>query len=151
MKLVGTISGEVKPNQFEVVMEEEVEKGSYVKVYHEEYGWVLSRISNLKKFLDDEGEVTLGEGKPVGYLEEGQVLIPRTPFNPQQKVYLADRKLISKVIGLKRRKKEGIYLGILEGHNLPAYLNPKKVVNKHLSVLAKTGTGKSYAVGVLIE
>ena len=39
----------------------------------------------------------------------------------------------------------------MEGHDIPVYLNLKKTISKHLSVLAKTGAGKSYAVAVLIE
>ncbi len=151
MKLVGVISGEVKPHHFEILLEEEIDQGSYVKVYHEQYGWVLCRVNNLKRFLDSEGEVMLGDASPVGYLQDDQVLIPRVPFKPQQKVYLADKELISQIIGLERQRQAGIYLGILEGHHLPVYLNSQRVTHKHLSVLAKTGTGKSYAVAVIIE
>jgi hypothetical protein len=159
MKLIGTISGEVKPNEFEILLSEgaevEIERGSYVKVYHEQYGWVLSRIDDLKRFLNQEGmEVMMANARPVGYhsREVQQVFMPKVPFKPEQKVYLADKELILNVIGLESKKEGNIYLGILEGHkSIPVFLNLKKTIRKHLSVLAKTGAGKSYAVGVLIE
>jgi len=153
MKLIGTIFGEVKPTKFEILLlTTEIERGSYVKVYHEQYGWVLARIDDLKRFINPNGEeVMIAKARPVGYSLEKQILMPRTPFKPEQKVYLADKELIMKVIGLRKKREGSIYLGILEGHNIPVYLNLKKTIHKHLSVLAKTVAGKSYAVGVLIE
>ncbi|MCK5459269.1 MAG: ATP-binding protein, partial [Thermoplasmatales archaeon] len=55
------------------------------------------------------------------------------------------------VLGLHNDKTNGAYLGLLKGHNLPVYLNIDALVQKHICVLAKTGAGKSYVCGVLVE
>ncbi|MEM2918678.1 MAG: ATP-binding protein [Candidatus Altiarchaeota archaeon] len=153
MKLIGSIFGEVKPTKFEIALSTtEVERGTYVKVYHEQYGWVLARIYDLRRFINQNSEeVMIASARPVGYPHEQQILMPRMPFKPDQKVYLADQEIIMQVIGIKSKKEGNLYLGTLEGHNLPVYLNLKKTIGKHVAVIAKTGAGKSYAVAVLIE
>jgi hypothetical protein len=87
----------------------------------------------------------------VGYFENGHVLTPRTPFNPSEKVFLADKKIISDVLSLGHHREKAIYLGLLEGSDIPVYLDIQKTIGKHVSVLAKTGAGKSYAVAVMLE
>jgi len=46
----------------------------------------------------------------------------------------------------------GLYLGQIEsgGHSVPFFL-PNGAIARHIAVLGKTGVGKSYAVGVLME
>lgn len=153
MRLIGRISGEVKPNEFSVLLSDSnVEKGSYAKINHEQYGWVLARIKELRRYLDSNGdEVLLAKAHTIGYKQGDQILIPKTPFKPEERVYLADRALIQSIIGLRNSKSKSIYLGILEGHEIPVYLDIEKTIRKHMSVLAKTGAGKSYTVGVILE
>jgi len=55
------------------------------------------------------------------------------------------------VLGLSAAKENGAYIGLLKGHNLPVFLNMDTLVQKHICILAKTGGGKSYACGVLVE
>ncbi|MDD5111090.1 MAG: ATP-binding protein [Candidatus Altiarchaeota archaeon] len=153
LRQVGSISGEVRPNTFEVLITDVcVERGSYVKVKHDAYGWVLARIESLKRYLDDFDEESLMAGaRTIGYLQENNILVPKTPFKPNEKVYLADTELITSILGLKTGGSGSIYLGMLEGHDIPVYLDIKKTIGKHMSVLAKTGAGKSYTVGVILE
>jgi len=153
MRFIGTIYGEVKPTTFNIQLAvTDVENGSFVKVNHEIYGWVLARVDNLKRYLDNQGEeIVLANARTVGYKQGKQILIPKTPFKPEERVYSADRDLITDVIGLKRIKTNNIYLGLLEGHDIPVYLDTNKCISKHMSVLAKTGAGKSYTVGVILE
>jgi DNA helicase HerA-like ATPase len=164
---VGLIFGEVGHRDFNFLLEEnsEVSKGAYVKVKHENYGWVLSQITAIKISNElyslsamksdrevDDTERRIANAKIIGYIDEkGMLKPPKIPFKPGQNVYAADSKLIKNSLGLKG-KGSGIYLGLLEGHRgTPVYLNPNKLFQKHVSVLAKTGAGKSYTVGVLIE
>jgi len=153
MRLVGTISGEVRPTEFNILLStSDIEKGSFIKVSHETYGWVLARVDNLKRYVDPRGEeVLLAGAYTVGYKRDNQILIPRTPFKPEERVYSADRDLIMSVMGLKKSKVNNIYLGLLEGHDIPVYLDVKKSIGKHMSILAKTGAGKSYTVAVILE
>jgi DNA helicase HerA-like ATPase len=164
---VGLIFGEVGHRDFNFLLEDnsDVSKGAYVKVDHESYGWVLSQITSIKisnelyslSVMKSEREVKdterrIATAKIIGFIDEkGLLKPPKIPFKPGQKVYDADSKLIKSSLGLKD-KGSGIYLGLLEGHKAtPVYLNPNKLFQKHVSVLAKTGAGKSYTVGVLIE
>lgn len=153
MEPLGTIYGEVKPTTFKILLTKpNVERGSYIKIRHDIYGWVLARIYSMKRYLDSfEEEVNLASAHTVGYKAEGNILIPKTPFKPEEKVYQADRNLITEILGLNSKKENNIYLGLLEGHDLPVYLDVKKTIGKHTSVLAKTGAGKSYTVAVILE
>jgi uncharacterized protein len=51
----------------------------------------------------------------------------------------------------KVRQDSGAYIGLLDGKGIPVRLDLGKLLTKHVTVLAKSGAGKSYAVGVLIE
>ncbi|RMF90528.1 MAG: ATP-binding protein, partial [Methanobacteriota archaeon] len=163
---IGLIFGEVGHRDFNFLLKEgsDVSKGAYVKIDHENYGWVLSQItsirisnelytlSGLKKEKALDSERRIATAKIIGYIDEkGMLMSPKIPFKPGQKVYAADSQLIRRSLGF-RDKSTGIYLGLLDGHKgTPVYLNPNKLFQKHVSVLAKTGAGKSYTVGVLIE
>ncbi len=152
MRFIGTIHGKVDPTNFDILLAvADVEKGSFVKINHELYGWVLARIENLNRYLEKSEEVILAKARTIGYKEGNHILIPKTPFKPQEKVYSADRELIADIIGLKKTKTDNLYLGLLEGHDIPVYLDTDKCISKHMSVLAKTGAGKSYTVGVILE
>jgi len=153
MRFIGAIHGEVKPTTFNIKLAvTDVEKGSFVKINHEVYGWVLARVENLKRYLDNQGEeIVLASARTTGYKQGNHILIPKTPFKPEERVYSADRDLMTDIIGLRRTKTSNIYLGLLEGHDIPTYLDTGKCISKHISVLAKTGAGKSYTVGVILE
>src|SRR5439155_84558 len=83
--------------------------------------------------------------------DRGLLQVPRTPFRAGEPVYKAETSTIQEVIGLEEDKKHGAYVGLLAGHNVPVYLDINAMVQKHVSILAKTGGGKSYVAGVLIE
>ena len=150
---VGTISGEVQPMTFKIQLSDKtIGHGTYVKIKHDVHGWVLARIEFMKRYLDDFDEVeTIASCRTIGYKEDNNILMPKTPFGPNEKVFLADDKLITDMLGIQSRREGNIYLGFLEGHNIPVYIDVKKTIAKHVSVLAKTGAGKSYTVGVLLE
>jgi uncharacterized protein len=150
---IGYLTGSVKPGEFDLKLtDKQVGKGSFIKVKHQVYGWVLAKISTLKTYLDDfDEDETKAHAYTIGYRDGGEVLSPKTPFKPNERVYLADRKLISDVLNLGSKREDSIYLGFLEGHEIPVYLDVKKTIEKHMSVLAKTGAGKSYCVAVILE
>jgi hypothetical protein len=88
----------------------------------------------------------------IGYRDKrGLLQSPRTPFNAGSGITKADESLIRKVLGLSAAQENGAYLGLLKGHELPVYINIDSLVQKHIAILAKTGGGKSYACGVLVE
>ena len=47
--------------------------------------------------------------------------------------------------------KKGAYVGILEGTGIAVHFDLNKLLTRHVAVLAKSGSGKSYSVGVLLE
>jgi DNA helicase HerA-like ATPase len=99
----------------------------------------------------DEGKL-LATVSIVGYRDErGLLQMPQTPFKPGSLVYMAEEPLIKNVLGLRGMPETGAYIGLLKGHEIKIYLDINSLVQKHVSVLAKTGAGKSYAVGVIIE
>ncbi|MFC2163252.1 ATP-binding protein [Candidatus Altiarchaeota archaeon] len=153
MKEVGFITGAVKQMEFNVLLaDRSIGRGSYLKIKHDVEGWVLTRIDTMKRYLDDfDEEKTQAKVRTIGFRDGVSVMTPKTPFNPNSKVYLADEKLITSVLGLSKQRKGSIYLGLLEGHDIPVFLDADRLIEKHMSVLAKTGAGKSYTVAVIIE
>jgi hypothetical protein len=167
-RIVGMIFGEVGYRSFNFIVsrDSKLQKGAYVKVNHDSYGWVLAQVASLKRYnemyslnvitggqpKEDVGERIVAHAEVIGYVDEkGFLKNPRIPFRPGEKVYEADSALIKRSLNLGVRS--GIYLGLLEGHeeHVPVYLNVNKLIQKHVCILAKTGAGKSYTVGVLVE
>jgi len=145
MSAIGKIFGKTSTTQFKFVVEAPINKWDYVAVNHHEVGPVLTQVIEIEK---TNGH-TLAEGLIIGYRTERNFLRqPRTPFEPGSEVYIAEDNLIKSILDLRMN---GIYLGKLQGKDIKAFLDPKKLVTKHLAVLAKSGAGKSYAVGVILE
>jgi len=44
-----------------------------------------------------------------------------------------------------------MYIGLLRGYDIRVELDANTLVQKHCSVLAKTGSGKSYTAAVILE
>jgi len=164
---VGRIFGDVGLGQFHLILVHPVERGDYLTVEDEMHGHVLCQLDDLKRKSDleferagamvpsDEASVhqsLLGIARIVGYRDDqGVVKCPTVPFRPGARVYRAEEPLIAEVLGLKRHSNSGAYVGLLRNHNLRVELDINQLVQRHVSVLAKTGGGKSYLLGVLIE
>lgn len=156
-EIVGYVYGEVKPTSCEVLVEnkEIAESGTYVKIHHEMYGWVLGQISFVRRSWDDKKgiEKIIASVRVIGFKDaEGLVRLPKTPFRPEERVFKAHQTLVRTILGLDTPTATGLYIGKLEGEDdIKVYIDANKLIQKHLSVLAKTGAGKSYTVGVLLE
>jgi DNA helicase HerA-like ATPase len=144
--MLGTITGKTTPTQFSFDVDDSVQNLEYVKVYHGEQGYVLCQVIDVEK----EEESTTATCNVIGYRDEGTLKVPRTPFDPDTEVLLADDEFIAETIQIDDSKRGG-HLGTLSGRNIPVNLDLNKVLTKHMSVLAKSGSGKSYTVGVLLE
>lgn len=144
--MLGKITGKTTPTSFTFNVEDSVQNLEYVKVYHDEQGYVLCQVVELEK----DGDTTTASCNVIGYRDEGRLRVPRTPFDPGTEVFLADDSFIADTIKIDDSLKGG-HLGTLSGRNIPVNLDLNKVLTKHLSVLAKSGSGKSYTVGVLLE
>ena len=165
--VVGIIYGDVGTSEFKCSVTAPLERMDYVQVHHETCGTVLCQVMEISRHSDlsEERAMRMANGQPmpinekvsalvsvVGYRDErGLLQPPRTPFRAGELVSKAEEDLIKKVIGLRANEKVGAYVGMLKGHDVPIYLDINTLVNKHMSVLAKTGGGKSYISGVIIE
>jgi DNA helicase HerA-like ATPase len=165
---IGLIYGDVGSTKFNFTVDSRnLRKFDYVAAPHEE-GYVLAQVMDIKGYSDlkFEDAITIksnGSVPPIrsdisafaeviGYRDkEGHLQAPRSPFEAGSQITLAREDLIRHVLGLQAEKENGAYLGLLKGHDLPVYLNIDSLVQKHICILAKTGGGKSYACGVLIE
>ncbi|HTT17050.1 MAG TPA: ATP-binding protein [Thermoplasmata archaeon] len=167
MEEVGRIFGDVGLGQFHILLARPVERGDYVTVEDEQHGRVLCQMDDLKRTsdfdlqragaVDSHADVAihqnlLGLARVVGYRDAaGIVKCPTIPFRPGATVYRAEEPLIAEVLGLKHRASTGAYVGLLRNHSLRVELDINQLVQRHVSVLAKTGGGKSYLLGDLIE
>ncbi len=167
-EIVGYIYGDVGSKEFKFAVHgEDVKKFDYIYAPHKE-GAMLAQITEIIQHSDlkfeDAAALLSGEEKPIiktsmsatayviGYRDSKNLLqSPRVPFDPGTEILKADESLIRKVLGLSDAKENGAYIGLLKGHDMPVYLNIDVLVQKHVCILAKTGGGKSYATGVLVE
>jgi DNA helicase HerA-like ATPase len=143
--LLGKISGKVDTRSFNFEAEAKIKKLQYLAVKDPEGHWMLSYVDSITRYADQ----TVGRAEVIGYRDErGFLKSPSSPFAPETPVFAADTDLIKKTLGLAEK---GLYFGLLEGYKIKVNLPVKHLTTKHIAILAKTGTGKSYAAGVLLE
>jgi DNA helicase HerA-like ATPase len=144
--ILGKIEGKVTTNYFSFTAEKEAKKFEYVQVPHKAYEYVLCQVIEIEK---NNGK-TIAQCQVIGYQDNGSIKKPRIPFEPGTEVLKAEDEFIKQIVKLEEPDK-GAYVGKLEGKNISVMIDLKKLLTKHLAVLAKSGAGKSYAVGVLLE
>jgi len=165
---IGIIYGDVGSTEFNFIVDgHNLRKFDYVTAPHKE-GYILAQVMDVRRYSDlkfqDATTLRSDEALPhiksnvsayadvIGYRDKsGYLQAPRTPFDAGSRITFAHEDLIRHVLGLHHDKSNGAYLGLLKGHNLPVYLNIDALVQKHICILAKTGGGKSYVCGVLVE
>ena len=165
---VGVIFGNVGTTVYRfAVSNPKVERADYVEVSMETGERVLGQVMEMTRETDlgYEDAISISEGEEaihsdrvtasvsvIGYRDgKGILQMPRRPFRAGEKVYFADQELIREVLGLKENVRTGAYVGFLRSYSIKVYLDINTLVQKHACVLAKTGGGKSYMVGVLLE
>jgi len=162
---VGKIYGNVGTSSFNCRVIAHVERAEYVMVEHADYGNVLCQIGSLirKTDLSLEKSATVTKDTKIdemisatvdviGYRDEkGLLQSPRTTFHAGASVRRASGALIQKVLGLRASAKVGAYIGLLHGHDIPVALDINSLLQKHVCILAKSGGGKSYISGDIVE
>jgi DNA helicase HerA-like ATPase len=164
---VGRIFGDVGLGHFQISLSHPVERGDYLTVEDELHGPVLCQLDDLRRKSDLDleradalvrgadtpiHENLIGIARIIGFRENGgAVRVPTIPFRPGAKVYRAEEGLIAEVLGLRKHGNSGAYVGLLRGHSLRVELDINTLFQRHVSILAKTGGGKSYLLGVIIE
>src|SRR5271157_2303753 len=165
---VGVIFGETGSHSFRFAVTDpaDVKRTDYVKVWHSTDGWVLGQVlsmtrssevdnfdnaimSNTGRLNGADSDRTVASVTVIGARDQqGLLRTPMTPFRPGDKVYKAENELIVDALGLSQG---GAYLGLLDGTDIPVTVDRNKLIQKHCSILAMTGSGKSYTTAVIIE
>jgi DNA helicase HerA-like ATPase len=179
MTAVGYIVGEARTDEFTFVTNAEIAppRLEYVVVHgvQEQVGEKLQAVDSLaqvaglsvsSRLLDTTmsyGEVQailnrlggaqqpviIGTAKVLGYLDNGVVRFPRHAATPGAEVHLAPDDLLRQFFS--RNVTSGIEIGTLINRPSVDVLLDPNGLRRHLAVIAQTGAGKSYTVGVVLE
>lgn len=144
--ILGKITGKITTNEFKFEVEKQTRKFEYVQVYHKAYEYVLCQVVEL----ETDHEKTIAYCQILGYKDKGRIKKVRIPFDPNTEVLKAEDEFIKQVIKLEDNKYNAL-VGKLDGKDINVQIDLNKVLTMHLAVLAKSGSGKSYSVGVLLE
>ncbi len=162
---VGVVFGNVSTTEFRfAVRDPSLKRLDYVQVEHPTDGVLVAHVVEMTRetnvTFEDASRASLRDtatrdhlvarARVIGFRDARGILqAPRTPLPAGSTVRRVDEGLLAHVFGL--RDTEGAYIGVVKGYDLRVFLDINTLVQKHVSVLAKTGSGKSYAVGVLME
>lgn len=81
-----------------------------------------------------------------------EIVEPHRLPHTGQDVYEIPAGIIPQLLNIPIEKEQGLFLGYIDsGGDTVNFLLPNTAIARHLAILGKTGVGKSYAAGVLIE
>lgn len=161
---VGAVFGNVSTTEFRfAVRDPALKRLDYVQVDHPTDGALVAQVAEVTRetnmSFEEAGrrygdqplrDQLIGRARVIGFRDPaGRLQAPRTPVPAGAEVRRVDALLLAQTFGL--RDTDGAYLGVVKGYDLRVVLDINTLVQKHVSVLAKTGSGKSYVVGVLME
>lgn len=146
--LLGKIFGRLSTHKFKFEVKGNAKKFDYVQVLHPSGDYVLGQIVEI----ECEKNKIIAYCSIIGYRDKKGILRGlNTPFKPDTNVLMASDNFVKEILGLDT-KKIGAFFGTLDGRDkLKVFLDLNKMLTKHLFVTAKTGAGKSYTVGVILE
>ena len=134
--LVGTIQNIIKTNKY-------FQSAEAVRGYQQS-GLPLNSI-----FPTDNWEYCLCETKILGYRSNSHLERVSFPPSPGDDIYLIDNEDLSNLLGLDQ--KSGLNLGNVLYHDLDSKINLTRLFQKHLAILAMSGSGKSYLTSIILE
>ncbi|MCK5177200.1 MAG: ATP-binding protein [Candidatus Aenigmarchaeota archaeon] len=144
--LVGEVDGRTTTHSFKVKAYRDIKKMDFVVAKSDDDKWTLAQISEINVYPDNK---IIANCSVLGRREDGLLKVPRMPIKPASLVYQASEDQIRSTLSLKEK---GMYIGMLESTtSVRFYIDPDDAITKHIAILAQTGAGKSYTVGVLIE
>lgn len=109
-----------------------------------------TEVESILNRLKSSPPIVVGTAQVLGFLDsDGAVRFPRHAATPGTSVSLAPDDLLRKFFSTNVAS--GIEIGTLINRpSVPVLLNPNGL-RRHLAVIAQTGAGKSYSVGVILE
>ncbi|MGD0803523.1 MAG: ATP-binding protein [Candidatus Bathyarchaeia archaeon] len=175
---VGYIAGEVETGSFWFVsdLEDFPPRHEYLIIPHvrerSSSGFkdveVLAQVSRIANYSDILGErlslqeletiisrysgntKVYGEASILGYMSEsGEVLMPRSAAIPGQEVFVAPTETLERFFA--RDVKSGIPIGNLITRDEVRVVIDPNGFRRHVAIIAQTGAGKSYLVGLMLE
>lgn len=102
-----------------------------------------------EQFPTAEWEYLVAKTRPLGFFSGDSIKRVTFPPSPGTRVRIASKGNLEKFLNFDRES--GLLLGEVDHHNLPVKLNMSSLLKKHVCFLAQSGSGKSYAVSVLLE
>ncbi|MCI0475795.1 MAG: DUF87 domain-containing protein, partial [Anaerolineales bacterium] len=172
MNTVGYVVGEVRTDEFTFVTNREIAppRLEYIVVEVQEPTRkidVLAQVTSLSvssrllnaslgyaeveailNRLKSSPPIVQGTAHILGYLEGNAVRFPRHAATPGTGVTPAPDDLLRKFFSVVE---SGIEIGtLINRDHVSVMLNPNGL-RRHLAVIAQTGAGKSYTVGVILE
>jgi len=87
------------------------------------------------------------------FLEEGKQRLraPQTLPNAGASVYIADANEIIFALGLEKDPIHGLHIGETVGGAITSIILKRESIQRHMFICGTTGSGKSYAMGVIVE
>ncbi len=108
-----------------------------------------AEVQAILNRLNAAQPIMTGRAKVIGYLDDKVVRLPRGAAMPGSPVELAPDELLRQFFS--RNVTSGLPLGTLINRpGVEVRLDPNGL-RRHLAVIAQTGAGKSYTVGVILE
>lgn len=104
--------------------------------------------------MDTEGfGFLVAHATVVGFFDDqfSEFRNPLTQPHTGTQIYLAPDEMLSRISKVKDGEAGSASVGNVFGRECPVVLSTKDLVSQHVSVIAATGSGKSYTVGVIIE
>ncbi|MHA1300026.1 MAG: helicase HerA domain-containing protein [Candidatus Helarchaeota archaeon] len=136
---IGTIEGKTTTHTVTIDINDPlVGRNDYIQVEHPDKKTYLLLI----KEIWNEKNYTYAIAETVG-------VMPKTPFLPKQEVFRASEELINETLGIFTPEEKAVYFGKLKGYTYDVLLPLEKF--GRVFITGKSGSGKSYTVGVFIE
>ena len=82
---------------------------------------------------------------------EKKIRAPQTLPNSGASVYVANEEEIVFALGLQKDKKFGLHIGETTGGTITPIILKRESIQRHMFIGGTTGSGKSYAMGVIVE
>lgn len=146
--ILGRITGRSTTNRFSFEVIDNARKFEYVQVMHREGFFVLAQIVEIER----TSASVLAYCNIIGYRDGDNVLKGISfPLDLGNEVLYAEDDFVQKTLGLGNAK-NGAFIGVLDGREkIRVCLDLNKMITKHVSILAKSGSGKSFLCSVLVE
>jgi len=171
MALGKVIASEQGPSVFgfSFVVDDIVKKNQFVTV-ESKSGLILGRVTNVYKtnkyfesigavqelsknnmdfaFPTKDWEYTVANVKCLGAFTDNSFVRVLYPPSPGEEVSNIEKEMLGNFLGMDEN---GLELGEVLNYDLKSKLNLTDMFQKHLAILAMSGSGKSYGCSVILE